>query len=146
MPWITSPWAGNKLEQFAFSARGLSELAAQTVPELFQIRIINRRPLDAAQVFLDVLLGGRRGACQHLRPEPQPELPVLNPTPFGGPHSPALAEGREPTTVTRSRCPLALTLSTPKPLSSLKNVTRSINLGRLSVKPVGVFGCNHGLF
>ena len=35
-------------------------------------------------------------------------------------HSPALAEGREPMTVTTPRCPLALTRSTPKPVSSLK--------------------------
>ena len=47
-------------------------------------------------------------------------------------HSPALAAGNEPTTVTKSRCPLALTWRTAKPLSSLKKVTRSINPDRLS--------------
>ena len=37
-------------------------------------------------------------------------------------HSPALTEGRVPTTVTRSRRPWALTRSTANPFSSLKNV------------------------
>ena len=42
-------------------------------------------------------------------------------------HSPALTDGREPTTVTSSRCPRAFTRRTQKPLSSLWKVTRSIN-------------------
>ena len=56
-------------------------------------------------------------------------------------HSPALTAGSEPTTVTSSRCPLALTLSTAKPFSSLKNVTRSIRPDRLS-GGAGGGGCN----
>ncbi len=47
-------------------------------------------------------------------------------------HSPGFTEGSEPTTVTSSRCPLALTLRTAKPFSSLKKVTRSISPERLS--------------
>src|ERR1039457_866187 len=47
-------------------------------------------------------------------------------------HSPGLAAGNDPTTVTSSRWPLALTLSTAKPFSSLKKVTRSIRPDRLS--------------
>src|ERR1035437_4849327 len=47
-------------------------------------------------------------------------------------HSPALTEAREPTTATKSRCPLAFTLSTAQPFSSLKKVTRSISPERLS--------------
>jgi hypothetical protein len=47
-------------------------------------------------------------------------------------HSPALTEVREPTTATKSRCPLAFTLSTAQPFSSLKKVTRSIRPERLS--------------
>src|ERR1035437_1854770 len=43
-----------------------------------------------------------------------------------------LTEAREPTTATRSRCPLAFTLSTAQPFSSLKKVTRSISPERLS--------------
>ena len=56
-------------------------------------------------------------------------------------HSPALTEGRDPTTVTSSRWPLALTLSTAKPFSSLKNVTRSIRPERLS-GGAGECACN----
>src|SRR5438094_7125182 len=41
-------------------------------------------------------------------------------------HSPAVTEGRDPTTVVSSRCPRAFTRSTQKPLSSLWKVTRSI--------------------
>ena len=48
-------------------------------------------------------------------------------------HSPALTEGREPMTVNSSRCPGALTRRTQKPVSSLKNVTRSITPESLSV-------------
>ncbi|SPE62385.1 hypothetical protein SBV1_820018 [Verrucomicrobia bacterium] len=47
-------------------------------------------------------------------------------------HSPALTEGREPTTATGSRWPLALTFRTAKPFSSLKKVTRSIKPDKLS--------------
>src|SRR5579883_266160 len=47
-------------------------------------------------------------------------------------HSPAFTEAREPTTVTNSRRARALTFSTAKPVSSLKNVTRSIRPDRLS--------------
>jgi hypothetical protein len=56
-------------------------------------------------------------------------------------HSPALTDGREPATVTRSRWPLALTLSTAKPFSSLKKVTRSIKPDRLPANGDSV--CNH---
>src|SRR5690242_1903439 len=47
-------------------------------------------------------------------------------------HSPALTDGSEPTTATRSRRPLVFTLSTAQPFSSLKKVTRSISPERLS--------------
>src|SRR5437879_7628999 len=47
-------------------------------------------------------------------------------------HSPGLTVENEPTTVTSSRCPRALILTTPKPFSSLKNVMRSIKPVRLS--------------
>src|SRR5580704_2093782 len=40
-------------------------------------------------------------------------------------HSPALTDGNEPRIVTGSRCPRTCTRSTAKPLSGLKNVTRS---------------------
>src|ERR1035437_7706825 len=50
-----------------------------------------------------------------------------------------LTEAREPTTATRSRCPLAFTLSTAQPFSSLKKVTRSISPERLST---GRDGCS----
>src|SRR5208283_201396 len=40
-------------------------------------------------------------------------------------YSPAAMDGAAPSTVTRSRLPLALTRSTQKPLSALWNVTRS---------------------
>src|ERR1019366_1309392 len=52
--------------------------------------------------------------------------------PWAVSHSPGLTDGREPTTVTRSRCPFALTFRTPNPFSSLKKVTRSIRPERLS--------------
>jgi hypothetical protein len=52
--------------------------------------------------------------------------------PWAVSHSPAFTEGSEPTTVTSSRCPLALTLRTANPFSSLKNTTRSINPDRSS--------------
>jgi len=39
-------------------------------------------------------------------------------------HSPALTAGKEPRTVTWSRCPGTFTRSTANPLSSLKKVTR----------------------
>src|ERR1019366_7673002 len=45
--------------------------------------------------------------------------------PFAVSHSPALTDGTEPRTVTKSRCPRTFTRSTAKPLSSLKKVTRS---------------------
>jgi len=37
----------------------------------------------AAQILLDALLGGWRGAGEHLRPELKAELPVLNPPALG---------------------------------------------------------------
>lgn len=53
-------------------------------------------------------------------------------------HSRALTDCREPTTVAKSRCPFAFTLSTAQPFSSLKKVTRSIKPERLSCGRVGV--------
>ena len=47
-------------------------------------------------------------------------------------HSPALTAGTGPTTVTGSRLPRTWTLSTAKPFSSLKKVTRSTRPERLS--------------
>src|SRR5256884_8424 len=47
--------------------------------------------------------------------------------PSAASHSPAVTDGREPTTVTSSRCPFTFTRRTQKPLSSLWNVTRSIS-------------------
>ena len=57
---------------------------------------------------------------------------LLSHRPSAVTHSPALTAGNDPTTVTSSRCPLLLTLSTAKPFSSLKKVTRSIRPDRLS--------------
>jgi hypothetical protein len=48
-------------------------------------------------------------------------------------------------TVTKSRCPLALTLRTANPFSSLKKVTRSISPERLSANGVRGFGCKRAL-
>src|SRR6266850_6111133 len=60
-------------------------------------------------------------------------------------HSPGVTAGREPTTVTWSRCPLTFTLRTAKPFSSLKKVTRSIKPERLSGgAEVGSCNCGHG--
>src|ERR1700741_787948 len=41
-------------------------------------------------------------------------------------HSPAVTDGKEPTTVPSFRCPFAFPRRTQKPLSSLWKVTRSI--------------------
>src|ERR1035437_11126074 len=58
--------------------------------------------------------------------------------PFAVSHSPALTDGNEPRTVTRSRCPRTFTRSTANPLSSLKKVTRST---RPAISSDGVCGC-----
>jgi hypothetical protein len=53
-------------------------------------------------------------------------------------HSPALTAGKEPRTVTWSRCPGTFTRSTATPLSSLKKVTRSTSP---AISSEGVLGC-----
>src|ERR1019366_8869576 len=58
-------------------------------------------------------------------------------------HSPALTDGNEPRTVTRSRCPRTFTRSTANPLSSLKKVTRST---RPAISSEGVRGCGEKSF
>ena len=59
------------------------------LPELLdQLLGVNKTDaLDhaAAQVFLDALLGGARGAVKHLAPELEAKLTVLDPAAFGGP-------------------------------------------------------------
>src|SRR5215469_14998184 len=52
---------------------------------------------------------------------------VPHPPAFGSQPLPAVTEGKEPTTVMSSRCPLAFTRRTQKPLSSLWKVTRQSN-------------------
>src|SRR5215469_5928510 len=56
--------------------------------------------------------------------------------PSASSHSPAVTVGRDPTTVTSSRCPLTFTRSTQKPFSSLWKVTRSIKPETSSVLDV----------
>src|SRR5205823_9149383 len=51
-------------------------------------------------------------------------------------HSPAVTDGREPTTVTSSGCPFTFTRRTQKPLSSLWKVTRSMSPEICSVEGV----------
>src|ERR1019366_6672861 len=63
--------------------------------------------------------------------------------PFAVSHSPALTDGEEPRTVTKSRCPLTFTRSTANPLSSLKKVTRST---RPAISSDGVRGCGKESF
>lgn len=57
---------------------------------------------------------------------------------FAVSHSPALTAGKEPRTVTKSRCPRTFTLRTANPLSSLKKVTRSTSP---AISSEGVQGC-----
>src|ERR1700735_4483832 len=57
-------------------------------------------------------------------------------------HSPAQTDGEEPTTVTRSRWPVAFTRRTQKPESSFKKVTRSMRpeiRSECASAPVGGF-------
>lgn len=58
--------------------------------------------------------------------ELEPVLLVSNPPALGLQPLPSGHEGRDPSTVTSSRCPLTFTRSTQKPFSSLRKVTRSI--------------------
>ncbi len=71
-----------------------------------------------------------------------PWVRSLNQTPEAVIHSPAEIIAAWPTTVTKSRCPRALTRRTQKPLSGLWNVTRSIRPARTSVGLSGAGAMN----
>ena len=70
-------------------------------------------------MFLSLLI------FQDLSLELKTMLFISDHQPFSVSHSPAPTDGKEPRTVTNSRCPRTFTRSTANPLSSLKKVTRS---------------------
>ena len=62
----------------------VENLLAELLHQLLGVNGADALDHAAAQVFLDALPGGGRGAVEHLGPELQAKLPVLDPASFGG--------------------------------------------------------------
>ena len=81
------------LQSGGFLFDDVEDLLAELVHELLGVDRADALDHAAAQILLDALLGGRRGAGEHLGPELEAELPVLDPPALGG-HPFAGADGR----------------------------------------------------
>src|SRR5215469_8829464 len=83
------------------------------------------RPLPRYRSIPSAVVGGT--VFRYVALNCRPCSLFLTQQPSAATQSPAVTDGREPTTVTSSRCPFTVTRRTQKPLSSLWKVTRSMS-------------------